>query len=66
MESKKKTKTQELEERIKRLEELQRLPYLPVKNIPKFMFDPECLHNGCGHDRNPVCHLYCPHCSPMC
>lgn len=28
--------------------------------------DLQCLHNGCNHDKNPVCHLYCPHCGPVC
>lgn len=59
----KKTKIQEIEERISRLEQ-QNHPYPFVGgHIRQIMLDPECLHNGCNHEKNPVCHLYCPHCS---
>lgn len=62
----KKDKLKELEERIKKLEEknkqvLPTFPSFPREEIP---LDPLCLHNGCHHERNPFCNLYCPHCAP--
>lgn len=67
MESDWKKKVEELEKRIKELE----TPSLPdwskyQQPTRMMMFDPECLHNGCQHERNPVCNLYCPHCAPRC
>lgn len=64
-ENKEPTNIEKLEERVKKLEELQKVvfPVYPYNNTP-FQLDSECLHNGCRHDINPVCNLYCPHCSP--
>ena len=59
-------KIKELEKRIEELEKKQ--PINPFYSVPmgETMFPPECLHNGCGHDRNLTCVLYCSHCGPMC
>lgn len=56
-------------------------PYNPVEPVPPVPptppvwpeirpqryigLDSECAHNGCHHERNPVCNLYCPHCSAV-
>lgn len=57
----------QLKKRVKKLEDQNKptkfnQPY--YLNMPKA--DISCLHNGCNHERNPVCNLYCPHCSPIC
>ena len=66
-------KKKELEEKVldleEKLKELNRKLIIKVDRFSppwKLDFDPECLHNGCHHERNPVCHLSCPHCSPIC
>lgn len=59
----------ELEQLVKKLEkkfrELEKNSSSPLGKRLN-IFEPECLHNGCSHNKNPVCMLYCPHCSPMC
>lgn len=59
---------QELKDRMDRLEKQPIVPdYFPnYGGKARMLFDPECLHNSCNHEKNPVCHLYCPHCGPKC
>ena len=48
-----------------RMKELSKPMIFPVGTLIKGL-DSECLHNGCNHERNPICNLYCPHCGPTC
>lgn len=69
---KNKTNKEIIEDLERRIKELEKEIYPSDRGIgaggiggTRLMFDPECLHNGCGHDKNPACWLVCPHCSPM-
>ena len=60
-------KIEELERRIKELEDRELQDYPAMRSgMAKMQFEEGCLHNGCRHEINPACNLYCPHCSPRC
>lgn len=59
-----KEQIQQLERRVALLEAMLVLQPNQITTTGTYKFDPECLHNGCNHEKNPVCHLYCPHCQP--
>lgn len=60
-----KEQIQQLERRVALLEAMLVLQPNQITTTGTYTpkFDPECAHNGCHHEKNPVCNLYCPHCS---
>lgn len=63
-------KIQELEGEVEKLrKDVQRFEdtrFFMDKYTVTAELDPECLHNGCNHEENFACNLYCPHCQPRC
>ena len=58
---------EKLEKRIKELERQKEILWPPfLMDINPTTLDPRCLHNGCDHENNLACNLYCPHCAPRC